>query len=708
MTPPGAGRLHLGWQYATPHPDPGPPPRPPDPPGPERLDPAWVAAQRREERLISRPLRRGLLAAVAGAAAACGAAGAGWLPGPAAALGVTGCGLAAAASGYGWWRGERALRSRVSAERSRIGLLRAGQRRELSAGQAGHVRRVQAWQAARAAHDGQKRWYGVSLPDGISRVDIAGGTLPGWSAMLATAAGYRLAAGGEVTVLDLTEGSAGLELIAAARPAGVEPLVWVLPADLPALDLTAHLAPAELADVLSLVASAAEEQGPGRDLSLDNAILERVIEVLGGSATVAGVAAALRVLAQAGDPRDDVAAGLISVAQADRLAAMFGRGAAERVVVERAWVLEAQLRKLAGAGTAPAPPWSGPLRVLAVSPRAGSVGAQVLSAFLALSLTHALRGARPARPWQHTVFALGADRLRGDILDRLSDACESTGTGLVLAYRSIRPHVKPRLGRGNAAVAFMRLGNAEDAKAASEQLGTEQRFVLSQLTATIGLSVTDTTAGSYTSTAGSVSSQAGSWSVSDSRSRAAGLSRAGSGLLPWPAGSSRSSQASDSRSIAASESVSTGLNTSTAWGVTTSRAVGGSDSFAAGLQRSREFLVEPHELQQLPASAMIVSYAGPGGRQVVLADANPGLAGLPAATPLTLEESRMQAAVPGPRPVPGPERAGPERAAPAPPGPPAGTGHLPADLGAFPPRPDWRPAGPDPARGGTRAACRQR
>ena len=105
MTPPRAGRLHLGWQYAMPHPDPGPPPRPPDPPGPEGLDPAWVAAQRREERLISRPLRRGLLAAVAGAAAACGAAGAGWLPGPAAALGMTGCGLAALLSGYRWWRG---------------------------------------------------------------------------------------------------------------------------------------------------------------------------------------------------------------------------------------------------------------------------------------------------------------------------------------------------------------------------------------------------------------------------------------------------------------------------------------------------------------------------------------------------------------------------------------------------------------------------
>ena len=89
--------------------------------------------------------------------------------------------------------------------------------------------------------------------------------------------------------------------------------------------------------------------------------------------------------------------------------------------------------------------------------------------------------------------------------------------------------------------------------------------------------------------------------------------------------------------------------------MTTSRAVGGSDSVAAGLQRSREFLVEPHELQQLPASAMIVSYAGPGGRQVVLADANPGLAGLPAATPLTLEEYRR---LPSPEPAPRTETSG--------------------------------------------------
>ena len=215
---------------------------------------------------------------------------------------------------------------------------------------------------------------------------------------------------------------------------------------------------------------------------------------------------------------------------------MFGRGAADRVVVERAWVLESQLRKLAAVGTAPVPLPSSALRVIAVGQHAGSAEGKILATYLAVALTHTLRGARPGRPWQHTVFVLGADRLRGDTLDRLSDACESTGTGLVLGYRSVPPHVKQRLGRGNAAVAFMRLGNAEDAKAASEQLGTEHRFVLSQLTETVGLSVTDTTTSSYTSTAGSTDSLAASWSTSEGTTRGTGRSRTDQGVLPLPAG----------------------------------------------------------------------------------------------------------------------------------------------------------------------------
>jgi hypothetical protein len=691
MTSSGTDRLYLGWQYATPHPDPGPPPRRPTPPEHERLNPDWAVAQRREENLLNRPLKAALGIAVVIGAAAVVLGTAGWLPTVVAGLGVIICVLIAAVCGYAVWQGERALRSRMADERSRVGKIRAAQESQLFAWQAEHARRVREWQTLRIAHEHQKRWYGVIVPGGIHRVDLAGGTLSGWSAMLTTAAAHRLAAGAEVTVLDLTEGSVALDLIAFARASGIEPRVWVLPEDLPRLDLGTGFDARGLADVLSVVASATEEQGTTRDLSFDNAILERVIDVLGGTATVASVTAALRTLAQVGDPREDVAAGLISTAQVDRLTTMFGRAAADRVVVERAWVLESQLRKLAAVGTAPAPLPSSALRVVAVGQHAASVEGKVLATYLTVALTRTLRGAPPGRPWQHTLFVLGADRLRGDILDRLSDACESTGTGLVLGYRSIPPHVKQRLGRGNAAVAFMRLGNAEDAKAASEQLGTEHRFVLSQLTETIGLSVTDTTAASYTSTAGTTDSLASSWSTSQGTTRGTGQGRTGHGVLPLSANSSHNKQVSDSRSTGESESVSTGIAASTAWGMTTSKATGDSESLASGLQRSREFIVEQHELQQLPASAMIVTYAGPGGRRVVLADANPGLGGLGAATLLTLEEFQSQPAatpVPSPRPAPEPEGRGAKRAVPG--RWRSGEDRPPPNLGPPPTRLDWR------------------
>ena len=689
---PRAGQLCLGWQYATPFPEPGPPPRRPTPPAQERLNPDWATAQRREESLLNRPLKAvfGVAVALGLAALALGAAGV--LDVLVAGLGVICCLLVAAVSGYAIWQGERALRSRLAVEQARVGKLRAAQESRLFAWQAEHADRMREWQQLRVAYEHQKRWYAVCAPDGVQRVAVAGGTLSGWSAMLTTAGVNRLAAGGEITVLDLTEGSVALDLIGFARASAVDPLVWVLPDDLPRLDLGTSLGRDALADLLAQVASVTDEQASARDLSLDTSVLGWVIDVLAENPrrqpTVAAVAAGLRALAQAGDPRDDVAAGLISAGQADRLTAMFGRAATERVVLERAWILEAQLRKLAPIGSALAPLPRSALRVVALGRRVGAVGSRVLATYLTVALTHLLRDSEPGQPWRHTLFVLGADKLRGDVLDRLSDACERSATGLVLAYRGISPHVRQRLGRGNAAVAFMRLGNAEEAKAASEQIGTEHRFVLSQLTETIGVSVTDTTSSAYTSTIGSVSSAATSWSESEGSSRSTGHGRSdGSLLLPSRASFSRSVQTGDSHSTSESESVSASVSSSTAWGMTTSKATGDSETLARALQRSREFLVEQHELQQLPASAMIITYAGPAGRRVVMADANPGIGGLGAATPQTLEEFRGQQ-IPAPRAAPEPAAGrGDERG-------PVSWRLAPPNLGPPPARLDWRKHGP--------------
>ncbi len=518
--PPGADQVYLGWEYALQYLDPGPPPARPAPPGPEQVNPGWVAAQYREERRLSRPATAGgaLALALAVLCAALGAAG--LLNAALTATGLT-CGLVLAAS-CAWpvRRGARDLRVTLAREEQRVARARAVWNGQLAGQQEEHTRRLRDWQARRRAFGAQPQWHGVGLPAGIDRVDVAGGTLGGWSALLAMLGGLRLAAGGRVTVLDFSAGAVAQDLLAAARASGIDPLVWVLPGDLPRFDLGAGLTGPALADVLAEAATAAGDPAAATDPAQETAILERIAAVLspvpGGSAagaagpSIAQLAAGLRVLAQVGEPSADVRRGLLTEAQAEAIGGLYGRAAADRVITERALALEAKLGKLASLGSAPVPLPPGGLRVVAVDRLAGRTDAQVLGSYVTAALTQLLRG-EPRRgaaspPWRHTVLIAGAEQLRGDLLDRLSDACETTGTGLVLAYRSLPGHVRARLGRGNAAVAFMRLGNADDARVASEQLGTEHRFVIAQLTDTVGASVTDTAGQAYTSTVGTASS----------------------------------------------------------------------------------------------------------------------------------------------------------------------------------------------------------
>jgi len=692
MTAPPADRVYLGWEYALTQPDPGPPPRRPLPPGQERLDPGWVLAQQREERRLSRPLKAGAAAAAAAAGLA-GALGAAGLLNPA----LTTTGLVVflvltVPCVRGVWRGARQLRAQLAAEERRVARARAAGASRLSGWQEEHARRFREWEARRRAFQAQRQWYGVALPAGIDRVDVAGGTLGGWSALTAMLAGLRLAAGGQVTVLDLSEGAVAQDLVAMAGQAGVDPLVWVLPADLPRLDLGAGLPGEALADVLAMAATAGGDLASPADPVLDRAILERVVRVLGGRPSPGKVTAGLRVLAQIGDPRDDTRRGLISAAQAEAIAGQYGPAASDRVITERAFGLEARLRTLETLASAPVPLAASRLRVVALDRAAQMAGTQVLGAYLTAALTHLLRQQPRGPAWQHTLLVAGGEKLRGDMLDRLSDACEASGTGLVLAYRSLPAHVRERLGRGNAAVAFMRLGNADDAKAASEQIGTAHRFVVSQLTDTVGDSVSDTASYSYTSTVGTADSVAESTSASQASGRGGGQGQSWSGFAAFaPRTASGHRERNWSEGISESRSWTGSQNASTAWGAQTARAVAASTSAARTSQRSREFLVEQHELQQLPPSGMIVSYASPAGRRVVFADANPGILALPTATLSSLEEVRRTAGGQTGALISGPVAPGPVTPGPVTPDPAAPEPGVPEPVTPEPVAPGARP-----------------
>lgn len=134
--------------------------------------------------------------------------------------------------------------------------------------------------------------------------------------------------------------------------------------------------------------------------------------------------------------------------------------------------------------------------------------------------------------------------------------------------------------------------------------------------------------------------------VTAGRSRGRGRSRHGSFAPFADFTGSVSRDASTSAALSDSRSVTEGINASTSWGWNTSRALGLTTSEARTVQRSRELVIEQHELQHLPQTAVVLCQDGPGGREVILADANPAIISLPTAT-LACRPARYDRAKPG-------------------------------------------------------------
>lgn len=603
-----ADRVYVGWRYAQVHPDPGPPPDRPEPPEPA---PAAPPARQPGEHMAALPLRVVFGGALSGVVLflLCGVAGV--IPWAFAGVALLACALIIAITGGSLWRDERAVRERMAQQRAAEERRRAESERKRAADEKAYAEARSDWERRLSAYESQREWYPVAVPPGVDRVDVVGGTLAGWSAAVTTMGAARLAVGARLTVIDLSEGAVAHDLLRLAADRGDDPLVWVLPADLPRLDLARGLSPEALADVLSLVVSAGEEEGGTRDLSFDNSILERLIEVLGTDTTIPQITAALRVLAQVGDPRDDLRRGLLTDEQIERIATLFGRDATDRIVVRRAWALEAQLRKLERLATEPVRLPPSRLHVVSMDRRAGVLTNRILGTYVTTALTHRIREAPPGGRWDHTLFLCGAEKLRGDVLDRLIDACEATGTGLVLMYRSIPAHVRERLGRrGHAAVGFMRLGNPDDARVAAEHIGADQPLLVAEITDSAGETLFDVAGETYAST------------VAYARPRGDGLTDPVWSPLPAPA-------ADDSALVE-------GISSATAWGRTVEDRRRPRDTPAK--QRFRELLVEPPQLQELPPTAMVFTHSGATGRRTLLVDANPGIITLPTAHSMEFEE----------------------------------------------------------------------
>ncbi|HEY0000280.1 MAG TPA: hypothetical protein VGB74_07485, partial [Actinoplanes sp.] len=444
-----------------------------------------------------------------------------------------------------------------------------------------------AWDTRRQWHDQQQQqavdamaeWAAASPSPGTRRVDIVGGTSYGWEAVLTVFGGSLLATRGPMTLVDFTGEALCDELMQLAEGTGRSVAELRLPAELERFDLVRGLEPDELVDVLVEAMHGDAPEASRAERSQDAMLLRQIARAVAPDLSVARLLAALH------DSTEDA---------------------------PRRRRIEAFLHPLESMGSAVAPPEDADLTCL-VADGGGIAQNELLKDLIVQWLGRQVR--RAATPMGSLVI-LGADEVHHRAIERLSTLCERRGVRLVLFFGHLRAESLRTIGGGE--VALMRLGNHQEATQAAEFIGRGHKFVLSEITRTLGGEDTHTLA----DTQGEAETRGGSTeTVRTGRhfSRRRGTN--------W----------SKTRNWSQTESVAKAAN----W----------SDAQAA--QRVYEYAVEPRVLQDLPEYAMILVKGEGRGSVVQAVEVDPAIVTLPRVSmqPLDLQPlpDPAEAAVPATR-----------------------------------------------------------
>ncbi len=455
-----------------------------------------------------------------------------------------------------------------------------------------------AWDHRRQWHDQQQQqavdamaeWGAAAPSPGTRRIDIIGGTMYGWEAVLTVFGGSLLATRGPMTLVDFTGEALSDELIELATGTGRSVRELRLPAQLAQFDLVADLTPDELVDGL-VEAMYGDTQGADRaSRSQDSMLLHEICGVLAPDLTMARLLAALRVLS------DRPAQPALTTDETDRLLAL-APAAARAHQHPQLRRIEAFLRPLETMGVSATAPEPADLTCLVADGGGGNAQNELLKDLIVQWLS---RQVRRSGPQPGSLVLLGADELHHRAIERLSTLCERRGIRLVLFYAHLREESLRTIGGGE--VALMRLGNHQEASQAAEFIGRGHRFVLSQITRTLGGEDTHTLADTY--------------GESETRGGSTETSRAGRHFSRR-----RGTNWSRSRNWSQTESVARGTN----W------------SDAESAQRVYEYAVEPRVLQDLPEYAMILVKGEGRGSVVQAVEVDPAIVTLPRVSMKPLE-----------------------------------------------------------------------
>lgn len=456
--------------------------------------------------------------------------------------------------------------------------------------------------AERARLDRTDRWFPLVLPRGARRVDIVGGCGEGRAVLLMVLGTSMLAAGEQITLVDLTDEGVADPLAAMVRFGNGPVETLDLPAALDRLDLLAGIDRFEVADVLApaLCPPRPGEQPDRRDTVAE--LLTVVAKHLTAPLTLARMVAGLRVLDRTYDGRTD----LLGPDEVTGLtAASHDAVTGERVRDElRMTITRLQLmdRSPRSGSTGRFAPLDGRgLSVASTSARGSERQKELLDRVLVGLLTRAARGPRTDAAPRAFVVA-GADDLGRAPIEELVRVCERAGIRLVLLFDHLRDDAVALLGSRRAATVLMQLGNPQEAAAAATLIGKDHSFALTQVSRQQG--TTRTVGGGDSTTAGS------------SETTTTGHSQGGSqqglhGGSNWSMSESRASGTSFSHTRSSSWSL--------------------ADSATDGTVVSRvyEFAVEPTTIQALPPTAFVLVDHGDGTRRVATGNCDPRITELP-------------------------------------------------------------------------------
>lgn len=464
-----------------------------------------------------------------------------------------------------------------------------------------------AWSHAKAQFEytedqrirGLDLWGALPVGVGNARLDVFGGTRRSREGFL-TVFGASTLRERPLIVLDLTQAQVCRELSVLTAQMGAPVDVQLLPSQQTQSSIIDGLRPDELVDALveAVYGDTSEATRAGR--SMDSRILNRLCEALGENVTPARIAAGLRALL--GDLDDS---GSLTRAERNRISDDLLTDKSKDQIREGLMRLESFVQPLAQLGTERAGRGPGYLTCFSLDRTTGSASIELLTDLAILSVARRLSTLEEQAP--AVVVALGEHEVQRRHLEQLARVCEWRGAQLTVMHAHLRETARDMIGGG--AVAFMRLGNHQEAGVAADFLGRDYRFVLHSLTDTRGESVSDSvsvTKGTSTSTATSVGTSRSwgtNWGTSSSSTYSGGFG--------FP--SSTTSGSSDGGSYTESEnrSVTTTHGTNESTSHTEGTTVSTSDGTTT--QRVYEYVLEPTQLQGLAEFSLVFVERGADG-----------------------------------------------------------------------------------------------